>query len=393
VLPGVVEHPEKSAGDELDFNDKTSSLRFVGDEPSTSVSLVWDLDGDGVFGETGAAATRGDETGETPTFDAADLDGPTQVNVTLRVTFSGVISATDTVVIEVMNVAPIVSIDSITDATTGLEIGPGLPLPVALVWLEVNVAGSFTDPGTADTHTATMDWGDGTSDDLGDVVNAVSAAHVYATPGEYTIALVVTDDDGGVGTATAQIKVVDGAGAIQEVTNELEALLAQPDLGGDAREAIEDALDKLRGNNGGQADNGALDKLEQGTLNAALEKIKHALQDMAVAETADPNLDLTSCKSLLTLAAKSLALEAIAQAKAVSTNPTDLRKIEQANDLVTQGDALWATSDYVGGGNQVPRSGAQSPGYALGSRRSLRADSSGRENRKEIDVPFGLQGH
>jgi len=70
-----------------------------------SISLSWGLDDDGIFGETGAAATRGDEIGETPTFLAADLDGPAKVIVTLRVSAAGV-SATDTTVIDVTNVAP-----------------------------------------------------------------------------------------------------------------------------------------------------------------------------------------------------------------------------------------------------------------------------------------------
>jgi len=39
------------------------------------VEHQWDLDGDGAFGETGAAAERGDERGAHPTFSAAGLDG------------------------------------------------------------------------------------------------------------------------------------------------------------------------------------------------------------------------------------------------------------------------------------------------------------------------------
>ena len=53
-----------SGADSSDPNQSTASLTFQ-----------WDLDGDGMFGESGAAALRGDETGETPTFSAAGLDG------------------------------------------------------------------------------------------------------------------------------------------------------------------------------------------------------------------------------------------------------------------------------------------------------------------------------
>lgn len=85
VVPGVVEHPGKNPGEALDFNDKTSSLRFVGAPAPGSLNMDWDLDGDGVFGETGAAAARGDEIGTNPLYVAADLGEVTRI-VTLRVT-------------------------------------------------------------------------------------------------------------------------------------------------------------------------------------------------------------------------------------------------------------------------------------------------------------------
>ena len=45
------------------------------DEVPATLVYEWDLDGDGVFGETGAAAERGDEVGQTPTFSAAGCTG------------------------------------------------------------------------------------------------------------------------------------------------------------------------------------------------------------------------------------------------------------------------------------------------------------------------------
>ncbi len=42
-------------------------------QSATTVTYAWDLDGDGVFGETGAAAGRGNETGSLPTFSAAGI--------------------------------------------------------------------------------------------------------------------------------------------------------------------------------------------------------------------------------------------------------------------------------------------------------------------------------
>jgi uncharacterized repeat protein (TIGR01451 family) len=68
---------------------------------------------------------------------------------------------------------------------------------------------TFIDPGLADTHTATVDWGDGTVEAA--VVNqeahTVSASHVYTAPGTYTVTVSVTDDDGGTGSDTFTVTV------------------------------------------------------------------------------------------------------------------------------------------------------------------------------------------
>ena len=206
VVPGLVEHYRPFKFGNLEFNDKTSSLLFGGSMPTPgNFTLDWDLDGDDEFGETGAAAIRGDEVGATPIFSAADLDGPAKVSVTLRVTDSSTSSAgTDMAVIDVVNLPPVVSISTITDET-GAEIG--VDVPDAIVGQVVNLTGSFSDPGTQDTHTAQVDWDDGTVEDLGAVAGTINASHIFSAPGQFTVALTVTDDDGGEGSETRQISV------------------------------------------------------------------------------------------------------------------------------------------------------------------------------------------
>lgn len=103
--------------------------------------------------------------------------------------------------VEVHNVAPVV------DAGRDRPAGPGLVLDDAV----------FSDVGVADTHTATVDWGDGSpvepatvSEELG--AGVVGAAHTYATDGVFTVEVCVTDDDGGVGCDTLQatVKALNG---------------------------------------------------------------------------------------------------------------------------------------------------------------------------------------
>src|SRR5690606_13212500 len=125
VVPGVVEHPGRSAGEELEFSDKTSALRFEGAEPNPTVTVTWDLDGDFVFGETGAAALRGDEVGTTPRFSAATLDGPLAWPVRLRASNAAGQVAVDLATIDVANLTPGVEITAVSE--------PVLPhLPVLL---------------------------------------------------------------------------------------------------------------------------------------------------------------------------------------------------------------------------------------------------------------------
>ena len=55
---------------------QTLSLSGAGIDPGgDALSFAWDLDGDGLFGETGAAAERGEENTREPIFDASDSSG------------------------------------------------------------------------------------------------------------------------------------------------------------------------------------------------------------------------------------------------------------------------------------------------------------------------------
>lgn len=160
----------------------TAALHAQGrDVPGDPLTYAWDLDGDGAF----------ESSGPDPTFSAASLDGPTTVTVTVQVQDDdGGVTAVDAQV-AVSNVAPRV------------DAGPD--------WLDtvagrVRVDASITDPGLADSHTASVAWGDGVVEAAPVSNGRVQASHLYGQGG-YTATVTVTDDDDGVGTDSFQVRV------------------------------------------------------------------------------------------------------------------------------------------------------------------------------------------
>jgi hypothetical protein len=87
----------------------------------------------------------------------------------------------------------------------------GVVDPVA-VGASLAVSAIFTDPGTADTHTAELAWGDGTASPATVTENsgsgAITASHVYTAAGLYSLVATVADDDGGSGRQDVQPVVV-----------------------------------------------------------------------------------------------------------------------------------------------------------------------------------------
>ncbi len=93
---------------------------------------------------------------------------------------------------------------------------------------------TFNDLGTLDTHTATIDWGDGTSVDAGSVVETpfgppgdnaganglVFGSHVYADNGTYTVEVCVTDDEGAQTCDTLQVTITNVAPTVDAGANQ-----------------------------------------------------------------------------------------------------------------------------------------------------------------------------
>jgi hypothetical protein len=175
----------------VDEGDATPSIALDAshssdpDQAANTLAYAWDLDGDGVFGETGADATRGEETGVHPVLDnLAGLSTGEPFNVVLRVTDSSNLSTFAAASISITNHPP----------TAGVS---GAAIASALVPYTITL--TATDP-TSTLFSWTVDWGDGVGEEEGNTEYysgegaGTPAQHFYRTQGSYTIAVIAFDD-------------------------------------------------------------------------------------------------------------------------------------------------------------------------------------------------------
>ena len=258
---------------------------------------------------------------------------------TFTVTDNHGAQGSDTVVVTAENVPPVASIDSLTDE---YDEGGGSPIAVALLALDVVLEGSFTDAGIVDTHTASLDWGDGEvytqtdfdsfSDSLGGVTGTAAATYAYLQTGTFDITFTVTDKDAGEGAATVQIEVIDAKTAAKMTIDDLRDVVNSLSRFSRAAPAIRNAIADLWK---------VVNCLELGSPYGALVFISRALDDLTIAESRDPTLDLSPYKEALAEMAKSEAYVAIAEAG-------DGGGTAKAEHLAENGDALLAAGDYRG---------------------------------------------
>ncbi|WP_425365349.1 PKD domain-containing protein [Gloeothece verrucosa] len=124
-----------------------------------------------------------------------------EYTVSLTVTDAEGASTSQTLLVTVNNVAPVVSAGLDQTVSEGQAI---------------TLNGSFTDPGILDTHTIIWDFGDGTT-----LSNQLNPTHVYANSGVYVATLQVTDSDGGTDSDTVTITVNNEAPTITNITGDL----------------------------------------------------------------------------------------------------------------------------------------------------------------------------
>jgi PKD repeat protein len=141
---------------------------------------------------------------------AYDASGPVTITVTVEDRDHARSSAGVDLVVESSNHAP--NGLSFESSTTGANLV---------------LTGAFTDADADDTHTVTLNWGDGasTSQFLAAGATTFAASHVYGASDTYTVTATVTDPDGASTSVTAQVSVTVSAGSASDVIDEMTTLV------------------------------------------------------------------------------------------------------------------------------------------------------------------------
>ena len=227
VAPGlrVVGSQETSAGQVLDL----SNMGVFMHAPVTAGNFSYQIDwGDGsapdtgTTGTTGSAATIVDQGSATTPLVGTLSDQHTYAtagNYYIAATVTDPDGRSDTQTIQVtVNSPPVFLTTSIPDGT--VNAGQLYTLPSV----------TFADASLLDTHTATIDWGDGTTDNpnLTEpqfdnsqrtlVPGSVTDSHVYSASGDYTGTITLTNEHGTAATENFTIHVLPAAIAVTSIS-------------------------------------------------------------------------------------------------------------------------------------------------------------------------------
>jgi len=181
---------------DVDWGDPNDAAHSIVTLPATSSLAV----GNTFSSSDGATLTITGLAGPTVSFSVTHQyldDGPAPGNGTSSDTSSVLVTVTDNnggsgnagTTVVVNNVNPVITSVSNSSPDCG-DAAEGQ---------SVTASASFTDVGTLDVHTASIDWGDG-STTAGTVSESggsgtASGSHAYAQGGIYTITITLADDD------------------------------------------------------------------------------------------------------------------------------------------------------------------------------------------------------
>ena len=142
--------------------------------------------------------------------------------MTLTVTDDDGGVGTDTLQVTVANVPPTVVYGPVS------QPNPYFVLPVVHT---LSFSASFNDKGWLDSHTSEWDFGDNglvagavTEENVEpDATGTSTAEHAYLLAGDYTVSVVVVDDDGGVGSDSGAVHVASAQEALAILNDRIQA--------------------------------------------------------------------------------------------------------------------------------------------------------------------------
>ena len=158
-------------------------------------------EGSGIAFDAGAS---NDPDGDALTFTWSFGDGSTSTAAAPTHTYA----ENGTYAVSVVVTDPYGAADTANATVSVANVAPTLAASFATgplsITATVPLSFTWTDPGTLDTHSATIDWGDGNVESVAVSGGSADLSHVYATAGFYRIQVTLADDDGGAASATSE---------------------------------------------------------------------------------------------------------------------------------------------------------------------------------------------
>ena len=193
VVAEVNDPPVVGAGDDGP-GVEGSPVALAGSASDTDpLTLLWSyVAGAGV--DAGATCSFASSTSAVTTVTCTD-DGMFTVTLTADDGVNPPVS--DSAVVTIANANPTVTIGAPSDGAA------------YLVGATVNLSASLGDAGVNDTHTCSIDWGDGAVTAGVVAAGSCTGSHVYAGIGLPTVVVTVVDDDGGNGTDDIMLLISD----------------------------------------------------------------------------------------------------------------------------------------------------------------------------------------
>jgi hypothetical protein len=178
--------------------------------------------------------------------------------------------------------------------------------------------------------------------------------------GTTVVTFTATDASGNWVSQTASVTVVAMIDWIEETLEDslqdaMDEIRGDPGIPDGAADEVQDALDDVVGNNDGQANNGAVDKLADDNLVAAMVKMRQAVEELQ--DAAAQGYETGELQRLIAEAARLAVYLAIEEAALALGD--EAPSVLAARARLAEGDTLLEAGDYLGAIDKYKRAAQQ----------------------------------